>query len=164
MNPFEHMGLAHLAARRFAWTDPQGNDHDDMAQEAAMIIVRAAGPGRYDPSRGAFSTYAMTAATRRLADKRLKKRRLRTCGMTPDAIDRHRTDDDATERGVICAELWARGMHLAKPRERQMLDCLFVRGMTLKEASVEMGLTKQGVHQIKIGFIKKMRRMCALGG
>ena len=51
----EHIGLAHLCARRFAG---RGVPYDELCQQACAALAQAA--ANYDPSRGAaFSTYAV---------------------------------------------------------------------------------------------------------
>lgn len=55
INPEEHLGLAHVCARRFRG---RGMDDDELVREATVALVAAA--ARFDPSRGVrFSTYAV---------------------------------------------------------------------------------------------------------
>ncbi len=51
----EHLGLAHLCAKRFF---RHGMEYDELVREATLSLVAAA--ARFDPSRGVhFSTYAV---------------------------------------------------------------------------------------------------------
>jgi RNA polymerase sigma factor (sigma-70 family) len=56
----DHLGLAHLACQPYRGAAGRGLDYDDLFQSACEGLTYAA--KTYDPSRGAFSTYALPMA------------------------------------------------------------------------------------------------------
>ncbi len=56
IDPMQHVGLVRSAARSYRWACGVSLEFDDLVQEGMQGVIHAA--KKYDPARGAFSTYA----------------------------------------------------------------------------------------------------------
>lgn len=158
----ENRKLVWYVIRRTRLAGAEEEDAVSLGMEALLRAARG-----FDESRGIeFSTYAATCIQRSLwhlaQQQNTGNRRLRLVSF-PDADGRPFTPacpepacppPDLDDLGALSAMLDA-----LPPRERLVIESLYLEGKTLRQTGALVGVSKERVRQIKLLALARMRGM-----
>jgi len=140
----EHFGLVGSVARKFV---KKGLAYDDLFQEGCLALVRAV--GRFDESRGKFSTFANTVAYNAMSNmlKAHRRREGRTVN-TSSILQPDETEADLflDYRGIPIGDLYG------------VLDREISERLTFEEACVMRVVLEGGTEEKAAQMIGKSRR------
>jgi RNA polymerase sigma-B factor len=167
----QYLPLAHRAAWRFA---RRGVAHDDLAQVAALAVVRAI--DRRDPGRaellGAYVSRSVDGELRRHVRDRVAAIRIPRAARADDTPARQTAqaplqlmDEDATagdaplEEVMLDRALVARAARALDARQRRILLLCFFLDRTQEEAAEELGISQAQVSRLLSDALRRMRTL-----
>ena len=153
-----------------------GNDFEDLVQEGLLQVLQYA--DRYDPQKGAFSTFVCTvgyhAAMNRLTANKRGKRGGDVQSVSLYTPLHDYTYDPGSRRTRILMDVIPdernmldrltdqldaqRMLETLSGRERYVMNLLYREGLTLKEAGAILGCSHTLVWMIRRAALDKMRR------
>lgn len=133
-----HLPLAYRLAREERQL--RGGSIDDLRQEASLALVECV--GRYDPARGTFATFAMTAVKFHF-NKLARKKEVPVQPLVSDPSVQPQT----SPTGVDEQEQLAAAIAALPPRERQVMQ-LRLGGQKHREIAATMGLNVRQVARL----------------
>jgi RNA polymerase sigma factor (sigma-70 family) len=156
IDPSEHLGLLRLASVRV-----RGRITANAVADGWFGLVRAS--ERYDPARGAFSTYALPCIIGAILDGRRARRGYRDvtyarrfvaeAGELPDDLASSDHADGAAEAALVRAAV------LALPeQERAVLSLLYFEELPARDVARVMGVHESRVSQVKTQALGRLRK------
>lgn len=153
IDPADHIGLAWMVAGRMAARSRGRYAPDELVGYAMQGIINAA--RLYDASKGAFSSYAVRAAERRVARGAMAKRVqvngevrfVSECSLSPEARDTRpapEPGDGATEAMLLRV---AEALESYPYRQWAIAFVAVQQGATFAEVARLLGVSHQRVHQ-----------------
>jgi RNA polymerase sigma-70 factor (ECF subfamily) len=138
------------ATRR--WTGADGAD--DVVQDTLLSLHQR---HTYDPNRP-FTPWLMAIAQRRLADVQRRQARVAKGEVAVDVLPDAFSEDDKNEPLDLLADVEALSQVLAElpPRQRQAVELLRLKEMSLKEASAVSGLS---IPSLKVALSRAMKSL-----
>ncbi len=146
--------IRQMAARR--WAGP--GEADDLVQDVLLSLHRVR--HTYDPARP-FLPWLTAIARHRLADiQRRQVRRARSEVAVENLSETFSVDEakEAVER-MACAQEVGRALARLPPRQRQVVEMLRLKEMSLKEASAASGMS---VAALKASMHRAMKALRAV--
>ena len=148
----ENIGLARSVARKCLVIFGPLMEPEDLNQEAALALVRAA--QYYKPQTGVrFSTYASRCCWQACVG--VLRPLLRRRKALPAAIAV--VDPSPVDR-LTAAELWKLSGHILSPRARQVLYLRYREGLTLKQVGEYHGVGIARARQIEVKALSDLAR------
>lgn len=144
------------------------DDADDVVEDAFYQAWRQA--SRYEPSRGAVSTWIVTIARSRALDRLRSRRRLREEPLTPVTLLDELTDASSPDpsAGAEEAEVRARvavALRELPPEQREVLELAYFRGLSQTEIAERTGQPLGTVKtRTRLAGQKLRERLAALRG
>jgi RNA polymerase sigma-70 factor (ECF subfamily) len=116
------------------------DDADDVVEDAFYQAWRQA--SRYEPSRGAVSTWIITIARSRALDRLRSRRRLREEPLTPTAAEdapTEKQDPAANAEDTERRERVADALRTLPPEQREVLELAYFGGLSQTEIAERTG-------------------------
>ena len=129
----------------------------DVVQEVFLTVWRDA--GRFDPSRGAFSSWLLSMTHHKAVDAVRREENLRKRRTTSDALD-----DKVSEAPLVEEEVWSllrrsrvrEALQLLPEPQREALTLAYFGGYTQREIA---GITDTPLGTVKTRMLAGMRRL-----
>ena len=146
--------IRRVAARR--WTGPE--EADDLVQDVLLSLHQVR--HTYDPARP-FLPWLMAIARNRLADIQRRQSRRTRGEVAVETLPETFSDDEAKEPIERMADAEELGGALAalSPRQRQVVEMLRLKEMSLKEASAASGMS---IAALKVSMHRAMNALRAV--
>ena len=146
--------LRRMAARR--WTGSE--EPDDLVQDTLLSLHQVR--HTYDPGRP-FMPWLMAIAYNRLADIQRRQVRRAKGEVAVDVLPETFSDDEPKEpiERMADSEELSRALATLPPRQRQVVEMLRLKEMSLKEASAASGMS---IAALKVSMHRAMKAMRAI--
>lgn len=154
---------------RYSTRPPKPYDVEDLVEMALMGFVRSVANRRWNPRRGAFTTYVMfyIKGARFQMFRDLEKEE---STLSLDWDDRFLLDtleDERKPEGLSPGDsdrlgLVLNRMSVLNEKQAWVVEARFLRGLTLEKAGIEMGVCKERIRQIEKVALRKLRDACGV--
>jgi RNA polymerase sigma-70 factor (ECF subfamily) len=161
----EFYGWCDASIRRFAQSIGGAQINvDDCAQEVWTHLLESLPQFRLDPSRGRFGSWLYTVVRSKVADALRRSSRRTPVTISPTLTDRiARTEDDPA---AICQRQWDRQAvrsalaelrTIASERSYRVLHLRYMRGLTVNEVVLSLGISPEQVWAREHRMKRKLR-------